>query len=161
MDSDSDGDLDGADDLDEEEPAAAERALPPFFAAIPSLGGTRPGSGAGAAPPRQQQPGSRVAAPPRTSSQQHAAPATTSQQQGAAADRPQSASAFRKQREDLTAQLFQEFNRTVFEGELAGPVLCCGVGLAVDSTGWWLSNPAGPPYAGAALAGAAGAACSM
>lgn len=97
--------------MDEEEPAAAERALPPFFAAIPSL---RDGGLGVAELPRQQQPG---APPPRQSTQQHAAPPPATQQRGAAGDRPQSASAFKKQREELTAQLFQEFNRTVFEGE--------------------------------------------
>lgn len=113
IDSDSDGELDGADDLEEEEPAAAERALPPFFAAIPSL---RDGGLGVAELPRQQQP---AAPPPRQSTQQHAAPPPATQQRGAPGDRPppQSASAFKKQREELTAQLFQEFNRTVFEGE--------------------------------------------
>lgn len=118
-DSGSDGELDGADDLDEEEPAAAERGLPPFFAAIPSLGAAGADSVAGVQPRRQQQPGARAAAPPRQSSQQHATPAPATQQVSAGTGRPQSASAFKKQREELTAQLFKEFNRTVFEGEPA------------------------------------------
>lgn len=104
-------------DLDGEEPELADQqqgaALPPFFAAIPSL------SAAAAATSLQQPAAPAAEQPPkpqRPPSQQHAAPPAAPA--AAAGERPLSASAFKRQREELTQQLFTEFNRTVFEGRL-------------------------------------------
>lgn len=107
-------DSDSSSDCEELEPTAAPAAgagaracpLPPYFAAIPSLAAAslRP-------PSAPQQP--RMQPAPRQ--QQTAAPAPAKQAQR---ERPQSAAAFKKQRAELTTQLFTEFNRTVFEGRL-------------------------------------------
>ena len=123
MDSDSDeGDCDG----EEAEPWLAERAeLPPFFAAIPSLA-----AGAAAAPkvPPQPQPPQRTQQQPRPPQPTQKSPAPTQRTQQLAAppappaaprdERPLSATAFKRQRDEFTQQLFAEFNRTVFGGRL-------------------------------------------
>lgn len=110
----------------EEEEGDSGPGLAPFFAAIPSLAAAAtPGQPpAGAAPKRrpgpkqqQQQPGepprgqqTAAAPPPRPSS-------SASLGSRGSAD-SMSATAFKRQREALAAELFAEFNRTVFEGRL-------------------------------------------
>jgi hypothetical protein len=99
------------DDEDEVEevsatPSAASE-LPPYFAAIPALSAAPPPRQP-AAVPRSSQPTQQHAAPPPPRSK----PAT------GGGGRPPSAAGFKKQREELTAQLFAEFNRTVFAGRL-------------------------------------------
>lgn len=117
---------------DEGEPALAEHAtLPPFFAAIPGLSAAAAAGPAAATVPPRAPP--RVAAPrpqqptapqqPSQGEQQHAAPpaprtSSTSSLGSAGSERQLSATAFKRQRETLTAELFREFNRTVFEGRL-------------------------------------------
>ncbi len=81
--------------------------LLPCFAAIPSLAAQQQ------VKPAQQQPLARsqqTAAPP--------APPPTSAGTTAGPARPLSASAFKRQRKELAAQLFAEFNLAVFGGRL-------------------------------------------
>ncbi|KAL4452046.1 hypothetical protein ABPG75_007708 [Micractinium tetrahymenae] len=88
--------------------AGAHTALLPCFAAIPSLAA-------------QQHAQQQQQAPPRQRSQQTAAPPAAPEASSGTASapgRPLSASAFKRQRQELTEQLFAEFNRTVFGGRL-------------------------------------------
>jgi hypothetical protein len=89
-----------SEDHDDEDGGSAATALPPFFAAIPSL-----------VAPTTAQPRQQHAAPPPPRKSAAVPPAASS-------SRPLSASAFKRQREEMTAELFAEFNRTVFGGQL-------------------------------------------
>ena len=129
-------DSDSESDADEEEEqqqgdssdceVVEERGVPllPCFAAIPSLAGAR-----GAAQPPAKVPAARKAvaaaaagASAAPSSQQTAAVPRGSSQAAPPLPpgaRPQlSAAAFKKQREALSRQLFEEFNSAVFSGRL-------------------------------------------
>ena len=106
-------------------------ALAPFFAAIPSLAA----AAAGAQPKRRPAPTQQPKQQPKQQQQQQPAAEPAREQQTAAPPPPRpsssaslggsrgsadslSATAFRRQREALAADLFAEFNRTVFEGRL-------------------------------------------
>lgn len=116
VDSDSDceeGDLDGG--------AAAGRtgsALLPCFAAIPSLAAQQTPTQQTQQQQQQQQPSESAAPPAHRSQQTVAPPAGRVAPGGTAPARPLSASAFKRQRQELAAQLLAEFNRTVFGGRL-------------------------------------------
>lgn len=100
---------------EDEGPAAGEpAALPPYFSAIPSLAGAAP-------PPPQPKPKPpKAAAPPKAARPQQHAAAPPLAQGSSTAGGPAAltAAAFKRQKVELAAQLFAEFNRTIFEGRL-------------------------------------------